>query len=292
MAWIYSTIWGGYPRVNANITSINLLSDGIIKYDGGTIFGQIPKMFWERRVKPDRLNRVSLGLNCLLIRSEHGNVLVDTGVGNKENDESRDVYGLSSSKLNKALKEVGLSARDIDKVILTHLRFDHSGGCTKIDRSGRAIPAFPKASYLVQAACWQNAMDPSERVMASHNFDDYACLQESGQLELVYGDAEVLPDIWVSDTGGPCTGHQVVHIKSGGEKIVFLGDLIPTSHHLDLDYIAANDQFPEDTLHMKKELVSRAIKEGWLVIFGHGSDEKAGYLEKRDGYLRLRPVKL
>ena len=272
--------------------TIHLLSDGIIKYDGGSVFGQIPKVLWEQRVKPDRWNRISLGLNCLLIRTEHGNVLVDTGVGNKETGKMREVYGLSSSKLSRGLKEVGLAAKDIDKVILTHLHFDHSGGCTKIDRSGRPIPVFPKATYIVQASCWEDAMAPSERGKASHHSEDFACLQDMGQLSLVDGDAEIMPGIWVKDTGGHCLGHQVVQINCGGEKVVFLGDVIPTPHHLSLPYIAAHDQYPEDTLERKKELVAQAVKEGWLVIFGHGSEERAGYLEQRDGAVSLRPVNL
>jgi len=278
--------------VSARIPSVHLLSDGIIKYDGGSVFGQIPKMLWEQQVKPDRWNRVSLGLNCLLIRSEHGNVLVDTGVGSKETGKFRDMYGLSSSKLGKGLKAIGLAAKDIDKVILTHLHFDHSGGCTKIDRSGKTIPVFPKATYVVQAACWENAMFPSEREEASHFSDDFACLEEAGQLELVEGDIEILPGIEVKETGGHCLGHQVVHVDCGGDKVVFLGDVVPTTHHLALPCISANDQYPEDTLERKRELLAQAVKDGWLVVFGHGSEEKAGYLEKRNGSVKLIPVKL
>ena len=271
---------------------IHLLSDGIIKYDGGAVFGQIPKTTWEKHVKADRLNRVSLGLNCLLIRTQHGNVLVDTGVGNKETGKTREAYGLSSSKLSRGLKEVGLAAKDIDKVILTHLHFDHSGGCTKIDRTGKSIPVFPKATYIVQSSCWEDAMAPSERGKDSHHSEDFACLQDAGQLALVDGDNEILPGVWVKDTGGHCMGHQVVHVNCGGEKVVVLGDVIPTPHHLSLPCIAANDQYPEDTLEAKKELVSQAAKDGWLMIFGHGAEERAGYLERRDGSVNLRPVNL
>lgn len=278
--------------MNSKTPSIHLLSDGIIKCDGGSMFGQIPKVTWEQQVKPDRWNRISLGLNCLLVCTEHGNVLVDTGVGNKETGRMREMYGLSSSKLGKALKEVGLSAKDIDKVILTHLHFDHSGGCTKIDRSGKPIPVFPKATYVVQASCWENAMAPSELCQDSHHPEDFTCLQETGQLTLIDGDAEILPGVWVKNTGGHCPGHQVVKINCGGEKVVFLGDMIPTPYHLALPCIAAQDQYPEDTLKRKKELMAQAVKEGWLVIFGHGNEEKAGYLEKRNGSVTLRPVSL
>ena len=110
------------------VPTVSLLSDGIIKMDGGSIFGQIPKYRWELKSKPDRLNRISLGLNYLLIKYHGLNVLVDTGVGNKETDDLKDTYGISSGKLLKNLKKEGLSAIDINAVILTHLHFDHSGG--------------------------------------------------------------------------------------------------------------------------------------------------------------------
>lgn len=135
-------------------------------------------------------------------------------------------------------------------------------------------------------------MDPSERGKDSHHSEDFSCLQDTGQLTLIDGDTEILPGVWVKATGGHCMGHQVVQINCGGERVVFLGDVIPTHHHLSLPCIAAHDQYPEDTLERKKELVAQAVKEGWLVIFGHGSEERAGYLEQRDGTVGLRPVNL
>ena len=272
--------------------SIHILSDGIIKLDGGSVFGQVPKTLWEQKTKPDRWNRVSLGLNCLLVRTAHGNMLVDTGVGNKETGKLRETYGLTSSKLGRCLKEEGLSAKDIDIVILTHLHFDHSGGCTKIDRSGKAIPAFPKATYYVQQACWDEAINPNERSEVSHHPEDFSCLQDAGQLTLLNGDAEIIPGVSVRETGGHSSGHQVVQLNCGGEKVVFLGDVIPTPHHLDLSYITAFDQHPEETLEQKRELLAQAAKEGWLVIFGHGNGQRAGYLEWRDGSMTLKPVPL
>ena len=272
--------------------TIHLLSDGIIKYDGGSVFGQTPKVLWEQHEKADRWNRISLGLNCLLIRTEYGNVLVDTGVGNKETGKIREVYGLSSSKLGRALKEAGVVAKDIDRVILTHLHFDHSGGCTKIDRTGKAIPVFPKATYYVQKSCWEDATAPNERGSESHHSEDFSCLKETGQLTLLDGDEEILPGVWVKETGGHCQGHQVVQISCGGEKVVFLGDVVPTLHHLNLPCIAAQDQYPETTLEIKRDLLAQAVKEGWLVIFGHGRENRAGYLEKRNGGITLRPVNL
>jgi len=269
---------------------VSILSDGIIKMDGGSIFGQIPRYIWELKSKPDRLNRVSLGLNYLLVKYRGLNVLIDTGVGTKETGDLKDTYGISSGKLLRNLKKEGLSAKDINAVILTHLHFDHSGGCTKIDRSANIIPAFPKASYYVQEDCWKEAHNLNERSKDIHNAEDYSCLERSGQLVLINGDVQVLPGLNVKKTGGHCIGHQSVHINGGGEKIVFLGDIIPTSHHIDLSYIAANDQYPEETLENKRELIEEAVRDGWLVVFSHGTTTKAGYMEKRDGLVSLKPV--
>ena len=291
-------LWARYNRhrreqtLKPTVTTIHLLSDGIIKYDGGAVFGTIPKVLWEQRVKPDRWNRVSLGLNCLLVRTEHGNVLIDTGVGGKETSKNREMHGLTSSKLGKGLKEVGVTAKEIDVVVLTHLHFAHAGGCTKIDRAGKTIPAFPMAKYYVQGACWESAIHPNERGETPHHPEDFTCLQETGQLSLLDGDTEIVPGISVWETGGHCQGHQVVQINCGGEKVVFLGDMIPTPHHLALASIAAYDQYPEETLEIKRELLLQAAREGWLVVFGHGYEEKAGYLEQRNGGMTLRPVNL
>ena len=175
---------------SANL-SISVISDGSFLLDGGSLFGQVPKVLWERGVKADRRNRVRLGLNCLLIQSPTKNILVDTGIGSKEPENVKDLYGLSCNKLLRGLKNVGLNARQIDMVILTHLHFDHAGGSTKIDRTGNAMPTFPKATYIVQRACWEEAINPSERGRASFHPNDFLPLEEKGQLTLIDGDCDV-----------------------------------------------------------------------------------------------------
>ena len=130
------------------VTTVKVLSDGVMKIDGGTMFGQVPKVAWEHSVATDRKNRISLGLNCLLLQADGRNVLVDTGIGSKENgDEENGINGtLPYGRLIKSLKKVRLNPKDIDTVILSHLHFDHSGGCTRIDRVGDVVPTFPKAT--------------------------------------------------------------------------------------------------------------------------------------------------
>ena len=273
-------------------TSVRVISDGIIKFDGGSMFGQVPKVWWENRVATDRKNRVTLGLNCLLVQIAGKTVLVDVGVGSKELDNEKETYGLVPSRLMKGLKSLGLTPKEIDAVVLTHLHFDHSGGCTRLDRAGDLVPTFPKAKYFVQNVCWKDACSPNERCQEVHRKEDFLPIEENGQLELLDGDEEIFPGLWVKVTDGHARGHQVVLINHGGERIAYLGDLVPTAYHLDLPAISAFDQFPEETLERKREFLGQAVREGWLLIFAHGHDRQAGYLEKRNGGTYLRPVEL
>ena len=159
-------------------TSIELLKDGTFRMDGGILFGQVAKSEWERYIKPDRRNRVTLGLNAVLINTPELKILIDTGAGNKRIAEMRDDFNLNGNKLIKGLKERGLSARDIDIVVLSNLHFDHSGGCTKLDRTGTAIPMFPNAVYMMQRSSWDAAQDPNERYLDSFYEEDYEPLAE------------------------------------------------------------------------------------------------------------------
>ena len=276
--------------MNIGRFAVDIVTDGTLLLDGGSIFGAVPKAEWEQQLKPDRRNRVRLGLNCLLIQTPEVNVLVDTGVGTKRTDKFKDIYGLNGNKLLKGLKALGLTARDINKVVLTHLHFDHGGGCTKLDRDGRAVPTFPKATYMVQQACWDDACKPNERARGTYYDDDFLPLMESEQIEFLDGDSEIAPGIRVQVTDGHADGHQIVLIEGGGERIAYVGDLIPTPYHLPLPCIAALDQTPNNTLAQKREIVRMVADGGWLVIFGHAYQHRAGYVEQRNGKAQLRPV--
>ena len=276
--------------MNFGTTSINVISDGTMLLDGGSVFGQVPKAQWEHYVKPDRRNRVRLGLNCLLIQSPTANILVDTGAGSKRPEKFKEVYGLNGNKLLKGLRSLGLTARDIDIVALTNLHFDHGGGCTKLDRTGNAVPTFPKAQYMVQRACWEQANKPNERYEDSFYRDDFLPLEERGMLTLVDGDYEVIPGVTMKVADGPSMGHQIVLVERGSERIVYVSDLIPTPYHLPLSYIPARDEHPNNTLTQKRELLNMAIGGGWLMIFGHGHEHRAGYVQQRNGKPQLLSV--
>lgn len=271
-------------------TSIDIVSDGTILIDGGALFGQIPKPLWEVNMKPDRKNRVRLGMNCLLIQTPDHTVLVDTGAGSKRTDKLRDIYGLNGNRLLKRLKALNVTARDIDSVVLTHLHFDHSGGCTKLDRSGNGAPTFPKARHIVQKSAWDEANNPDERSKSAYFTDDFVPIHEAGLLDLIEGDAEICPGVNVKVTNAHTPGHQIILIEAGSERIAFLGDLIPTPFHLPLPNIAAFDYSANDTLDQKRELLRTATSKGWMLIFGHSLEQSAGYVEERNGKINFLPV--
>ena len=273
-------------------TAVKVISDGIIKIDGGSMFGPVPKMAWENSVVTDRKNRIILGLNCLLLQVCGKYILVDTGVGSKDVDNDRETLGIVPSRLLKGLKSLGLSPKDIHAVILTHLHSDHSGGCTRLDRAGNIVPTFPNAIHYVQTTCWDEACHPNERCHITHRADNFLPIEERGQLELLDGDTELFPGLNVVVTDGHAKGHQMVMFNHGGERIVFLGDIVPTAHHLNLPVISAFDVSPEVTLEQKRDILVQAERQGWLLVFSHGHDVRAGYLERKGEMGYLRPVEL
>jgi len=276
--------------LKSNGTTFYLISDGTIKMDGGGVFGQVPRLKWQEMAAPDRQNRIRLGLNCLLIRNGKHCILVDTGVGNKEPRGIKDTYGLGNSRLLRELRARDISPKDITDVVLTHLHFDHSGGSTRLDRAGTPVPTFPNATYYVQEASWEEANQPGERAAYTYHPDDFLPLKRTGQLQLLQGDTEFDFGVRVKVTDAHTEGHQMVLLNHGGEKLAFMGDLIPTPHHLQLTCIAAADKTPESTLELKREFLLQAEREGLLLLFSHGFESRAGYVEYRDGRWGFRRI--
>jgi glyoxylase-like metal-dependent hydrolase (beta-lactamase superfamily II) len=256
------------------------LEGGRQHLDGGAMFGVVPKPLWERRIPPDARNRIPLALRCLLIEHDDGLVLIDTGIGNKENEKFRDIYGVENAgqdgrtKLEDALRTLGHGPEDVRWVINTHLHFDHAGGDTWRDPSGKVVPSFPRARYVVQRRELDFARHTNERTAASylaHNF-------EGVPFQLIDGETEILPGIRGIPTPGHVPHHQSILIESGGERACFLADLVPTSAHLPLPWIMGYDLEPLVTLETRRRLYQRAEAEGWLLVFEHDPEVVSGRL--------------
>ena len=273
-------------------SEIYVVSDGSFKMDGGAIFGVVPKAIWSNKITPDPQNCINIALNCILIKHLNKTVLIDTGIGTKLPDNIKTRFSTNSGKLVDNLKNINIDAQEIDYVIITHLHFDHCGGCTKLDRSGTPVPTFTKAKVMVQRSCWEEANDPLERSRSLFDKEDFAPLEESGALSLLDGDSEIVPGVKTRVTNGHSQGHQIVLVEAGSERIAYLGDLIPTPYHVPLESISAYDHSPNVTLEAKREIVKMAIDGGWLLVFGHALDPRAGYIEQRNGRSQLFPVEV
>jgi len=234
--------------------------------DGGAMFGVVPKPLWERRIPADERNRIPLALRCLLVEHDDGLVLIDTGIGNKEDAKFRDIYGVRNegkdgrTLLEDTLAQLGVGPED--------------GGNTYRDPAGAIAPTFPRATYVVQKGELEFARHTNERTAASylpHNF-------EPVPFQTIEGETEVLPGLRCLPTPGHVPYHQSVLVESAGERVCFLADLVPTSAHLPLPWIMGYDLQPLVTLESKRQLYRRAEAEGWLLVFEHDAAVVAGRL--------------
>lgn len=264
---------------------IHALEAGLQRLDGGAMFGVVPKPLWEKRIPADARNRIPLALRCLLVETPDALVLIETGLGNKENDKFLDIYGVENTpsdprypdRVQEAVAAAGFSAADVGVVIDTHLHFDHAGGNTFRDGEGRVRLSFPNATYHVQAGEWEWAHRVNERTTASylpHNFDP---VMDAGRLKLVEGDVEIVPGVSVYRTPGHCPHHQSVIVTSQGETACFLADVVPTMAHLPLPWIMGYDVEPLVTLESKRALLRRAVDERWLLVSTHDPFTPWGY---------------
>jgi glyoxylase-like metal-dependent hydrolase (beta-lactamase superfamily II) len=217
-------------------------------------------------------------------------MLIDAGLGDKEDDNFREIYGVERERhLDDALAEAGLAPEDIDLVLATHLHFDHAGGFTARDAGGRLRPRFPRARYVVRRGEWEDATHPTERNRASYRPDNFLPLMDAGVLELVDDDQTIMPGVRVRRTGGHTAHHQIVLIESTGRHAAFVADMMPTAAHVQLPWIMAFDLFPMETLAAKKAFLQEAIRRSTLVFFEHDPAIVAGVVSETGGKRMLTP---
>ena len=258
---------------------VHLLETGLVWLDGGAMFGVVPKPLWEKRIPADDRNRIPLAMRSALVRTPDELVLIETGLGDKEDEKFRAIYGVDNAapggdgagrqRLEAALASAGVRPEEVTVVVNTHLHFDHAGGNTLRDGDGGIRLAFPEARYFVQRGEWEYAHLANERTRASYLPDNYDPVEAAGRFHFLDGEEEVVPGISVIRTPGHTPHHQSVVIRSGGETACYLGDVAPTSAHLPLAWIMGYDVEPLVTLESKRELLGRAAGERWRLIFTH-----------------------
>src|SRR3954470_20698584 len=277
-------------KISLGDLELTILTDGTYFLDAGSMFGVVPKSLWNKKVQPDERNLMTVGLNSVLIRGGEKTVLVETGIGNKLSDRLKSIYE-PQERLMNSFAEAGVAPEEIDVVINSHLHFDHCGWNTVYGASGKAVPTFPKAEYYAQRGELEHARKQLERDRISYISDNYDSLVESGQMQLLDGDAQILPGISVVVYPGHTRHMQAIMIESAGKKACYISDLIPTSNHLDLTWVMSYDVYSLDTIESRKRFYSQAVRQQWLTIFTHDHERPWAYLdEPKPGKVIARDV--
>ena len=261
--------------------------DGTFALDGGSLFGVVPRVLWEREAAPDAQNRVRLAIRCLLCLDEVSGrrILVDDGIGDAlvAGWAARCKLDRSGGGLDGALAALGLSRADITDVVLTHLHLDHSGGTVRSGPDGKHVLAFPRATIHVQRRAWQWAHAPTAHDRASFRPACFEALAHSSQLHLVDGEVELFPGFEVIVSEGHTTAQQLPRIRGDGTHLTHCGDLIPTAAHLRAAWGMALDLLPLTTIEEKRVLLAEALEDDGILFFEHDPAIAACRLEERDG---------
>ena len=238
------------------------------------MFGVVPRQLWQRLNPPDKNNMCTWSMRCLLIETGKSKILVDTGLGMKQDEKFRSHFEPhGSASLINSLAEKGLKPKDITDVFLTHLHFDHCGGAVMKDKRGKLKPTFPKATYWSNQRHWDWAMKPNMREKASFLKENFVPLQEAGVLKMIdikpRGLTNWKKNIKIGIAHGHTEAMMLLYISEGDKTLVYCADLLPSSFHIGLPYVMSYDLRPLKTLKEKEALLKKAVKHNYLLYFEH-----------------------
>jgi glyoxylase-like metal-dependent hydrolase (beta-lactamase superfamily II) len=248
-------------------TRVALLQAGTFRSDAGALFGPVPRLLWDRLVTEeiDHENRLLQALNCLLVETPSGRVLIETGIGERMPEKLVAMRRYEGKPIVAAMETAGFEPGSVDLVVMSHLHFDHAGG---LMRAGGG-KAFPRARIVAQQAEWEIALSENSRVVASYDQLELRLVHRWGTAGMVDGDVELLPGVSVIRTGGHSKGHQAIVVRGTNGTLAFFGDLGMRPWSANPRWVTAFDDFPLDSVEVKGELFARAAAEGWLIALSH-----------------------
>ena len=265
------------------------IDTGYFKLDGGAMFGVVPKSIWKKLNPSDDNNMCNWAMRCMLIQEGDRLILVDNGIGDKQDEKFFGHYFLNGNDtLEKSLAKHGFSSDDITDVILTHLHFDHCGGSIK--RQGeKLVPAFRNALYWSNERHWKTATQPNDREKASFLKENILPIQESGQLRFIDTHRNEFPSfVSVREVFGHTEAMMLPQVKYKEKTIVFMADLLPSAGHIPIPYVMAYDMFPLTTLNEKKSFLSEALENEYILFFEHDPVNECCNLQMTDRGIRMK----
>ncbi len=268
------------------------VNTGYFKLDGGAMFGVVPKTIWNKLNPADSNNLCSWAMRCLLIEDGDRLILVDNGIGNKQDEKFFGHYYLhGDDSLDSSLQKLGFHRNDITDVFLTHLHFDHCGG--SIERDGdKLVPAFKNATFWSNLRHWEWATEPNDREKASFLKENILPIEQSGQLKFIEPTNGVafIDNISVRFANGHTDAMMLPQISYKGHTIVFMADLLPSIGHIPIPYVMAYDMFPLTTLHEKKQFLQEATDKQYLLFFEHDPVHECCTLQMTEKGIRHKDI--
>ncbi|HEV7329810.1 MAG TPA: MBL fold metallo-hydrolase [Flavisolibacter sp.] len=278
-----------------NLYTINT---GNFKLDGGAMFGVVPKTLWNKINPADENNLCTWAMRCLLVEDGDRLILIDNGIGNKQDAKFFSHYYLhGDASLDSSLAQYGFHRDEITDVILTHLHFDHCGGSI-VKEGEKLLPAFKNATFWSNEEHWDWATKPNDREKASFLKENILPIHESGQLQFVelpnidWDATKPLPEQGFSETislrfvEGHTAGMMLPQITYKDKTIVFMADLLPSAGHIPLPYVMAYDMFPLTTLQEKKSFLTEAVEKDYILFFEHDAQHECCTLQQTEKGIR------
>jgi glyoxylase-like metal-dependent hydrolase (beta-lactamase superfamily II) len=277
---------------------LHALDGNTQRLDGGAMFGNCPRVVWERWAPPDDQHRIDLACRCMLVREAGRTVLLEAGIGAFFEPKLRERFGVQESEhvLLRSLAALGLAPADIDVIVLSHLHFDHAGGLLEAWRpdvpAGTPTLAFPNAHYVIGEQAWARAKAPHARDRASFIAGLCEAIEATGRLERIAPGArsQLLGDAYSFTTSdGHTPGLMLTRVESPRGPVTFMGDLIPGTPWVHLPITMGYDRYPELLIDEKQAMLERVVAERGWAFYTHDPKIAASRVE-RDASGRFVPV--
>ena len=268
------------------------IETGRFKLDGGAMFGVVPKSIWNKLNPADENNMINMAMRCLLIEDGNRLILIDNGIGNKQDAKFFGHYYLHGDfSLEKSLAAHGFCKDDITDMVLTHLHFDHCGGSIQWNNDRTKYEtAFKNATYWINEKHWQEALEPNAREKASFLKENILPIMESGQLKLINEGELFHPEIDLLYTIGHTNNMMLPVVPYQNTKLIYLADAIPTTAHIPIPYVMGYDVRPLDAMKEKTNILEQAVQNNYLLFFEHDPFNEMCSVHETEKGIRMNEI--